>query len=215
MLNLFLGFSGRLRRRDFILWSILVPLVLIFPPAISVAMNATDLKTSLSQDLAAAGMMETFIGLIILMNYISLALFWKRMNDVNEETRRKRGGGIMRWGYAVLTVLNTLIVCGNMAVDGEIEGSAAGFVLMAFWMVACWLKPQDGENASGLDPRSGTAARDFDEPSPVSAQLDAGLQRALAGRNAHASGVLSPKLARAPHPQPSEPAGRPTFGKRG
>lgn len=217
MLNMFFGFSGRLRRRDFIVWSILVPLILILPPAIGVATTATSTKTTLVQDLEAAGVLWQFFGLIALANYISVALYWKRLNDVDEDLQRKSMMGFMRWAYALLTGLNTLVICLSIVASGDLEGSAAGLVVLVFWSMACWQRPHQGPNGFGSDPRdlTGRVSHDPDEVSPAASSLDAALQRALEQRTAQASAVISPKLARSANPALPGVQSRPSFGKRG
>jgi uncharacterized membrane protein YhaH (DUF805 family) len=216
MINLFFGFSGRLRRRDFILWSILVPIVLVVPPVVAVASTATSTETSLVEDLAAAGVLWPFFILVLLSNYVSVALFWKRMQDVDEQRQRQMWAGFTRWAYAVMTGLNAILIGLNLLALGKLEGSASGFVIFVFWSMACWLGPHRGSNSFGPDPRDGSASAAMDDtPTAASLQLDAAMQRALAERNAHASAVVSPKLARPAKPAPAAPAGKPSFGRRG
>jgi uncharacterized membrane protein YhaH (DUF805 family) len=214
MLNLFFGFSGRLSRRFFLMWSVLVPLALVVPPAIAIASQAASTDTGLVEDLAASGLVWPFFMLVVLANYISVALFWKRIQDADETRFGGWNSAIMRWGYAILTLLNSIVVGLNLIALGKIEGSFAGIVLLAFWAMACWAKPHDGANSFGPDPRQGGGARGDFADEPVSAHLDAAMQRALSERNARPSAVLSPKLARAPLPS-AGPAARQGFGKRG
>lgn len=216
MFNTLFGFSGRLRRRDFILWSILVPVILILPPVVAVASAAADKKTGLVEDLVAAGMLWPFFAMIVVSNYVSIALFWKRMNDVDEQRQQKMWAGFTRWSYAIMVVLNCMIVGLNLLALGKLEGSAAGLVVLAFWKMACWLSPHRGGSSFGPDPREGSRVTlaDADEPSEVSLTLDAAMQRALAERSARATQIVSPKLSRPVKLAPSGPPARPSFGKR-
>ena len=215
MFNLFLGFSGRLRRREFILWSIIVPLTLIAPPAIAVASVSLDRNTGLVEDLAASGMLWPFFALLVLANYVSVALFWKRINDVDEARLGKLSQGLMRWGYAGVTMLNSIVVGLNLIALGQLEGSAAGFSLIGLWGMACRLGPHIGPNRSGPDPRAASRAAGLDDMSESALNLDAAMQRALEGRAAQATSVLSPKLARPAATMLASPGTRPSFGKRG
>lgn len=217
MFHLFFGFSGRLRRREFILWSIIAPLVLIVPPAIGTAASAAQTHTTLAQDLAASGMIWPFVCLMAVSNYVSTALFWKRLNDVDEARQRKVWAGFCRWGYAVLTALTTVLIGLNLVALGEIDGTSAGIGLLALWSMACWLEPHIGPNSFGPDPRDRARADHaamLEGPSASALNLDAAMQRALDERKNHATHVPSPKLARATGPTKPAPDSSPTFGRR-
>lgn len=216
MLNLFFGFSGRLRRREFLMWSIVVPLALVVPPAIALASSMTSKNTSLAEDLHTSGMLWPFVILILLANYVSVALFWKRIQDADETKTGKFHSAMLRWGYAILTALNSLVVGLNLVALGQIEGSAAGLAILGLWGMACFLKPQSGPNRFGPDPRDGAAiARaQGEEPMAGNSNLDAAMERALAERSAQATAAAAPKLARAVNPLASPSNARPSFGKR-
>jgi uncharacterized membrane protein YhaH (DUF805 family) len=215
MLNLFFGFSGRLSRRQFLLWSLIVPLTLIVPPAIGIASQAASPDTNLAQDLVASGMVWPFFLLYALSSYISVALFWKRIQDADEARFGGWNSTIMRWGYAILTLLNGLLVGLNLIALGKIEGSAAGLVVMGFWSMACWARPHNGANSSGPDPRNGSAATGLEDLSQASLQLDAAMDRALSQRTVESAAVLSPKLMRPTKTEAPVLSSKPSFGRRG
>lgn len=198
------------------MWSIVVPLALVVPPVIAIMTGATSTKTTLAEDLAATGMAWPLFIMLSVSNYISVALFWKRIQDADEARFGGWNSAIMRWGYAILTVLNSIVVGLNLIALGQLEGSFAGIVLLGFWGMACWATPHDGANGSGPDPREGSRGGSglAEEPSASAAHLDAAMQRALAERTAQGTAVLSPKLSRTAKPAPTAPAGRPSFGRR-
>jgi uncharacterized membrane protein YhaH (DUF805 family) len=214
MLNAFFGFSGRMRRRDFVLWSILVPVILILPPVVSVAVMAEDPKTGLFQDMSAAGMLWPFYALILLSTYVSVALYWKRLNDVDEDLQRRMWAGFTRWGYAVISALNAIVVGLNLIALGKIEGTGAGLAIFALWCLACWQRPHHGDNSFGPNPRTPRARPGLDDTSPASLNLEAAMLRAADARQTQAYATLSPKLGRAAAKPSAAPVGQRAFGKR-
>jgi uncharacterized membrane protein YhaH (DUF805 family) len=219
MLNLFFAFQGRLRRREFLLWSIIVPCVLVLAPVVPLAVSAADRKTGLMEDLQAAGLVWPFFLLIALHHYISVALFWKRMNDVSAARRRAMWGNFTCYAYGILTALSALIFGLNMIALGQIEAPASGIALMAFWSMALWAPPERGPNEFGDDPRTGggrfAAAEDTAETRVNAARVELAMERALAERGAKTAAAgpaqAFQKLPRVP--EMARPQ-RPGFGKR-
>jgi uncharacterized membrane protein YhaH (DUF805 family) len=216
MFNLFFGFSGRLRRREFILWSFVVPLALVVPPVAAMIGAAQSENTSFAEDLASSGMAWPLLMMVLLSNYISVALFWKRIQDADETKLGRFNSGVTRWGYALLTFLNSLVIGLYLIALGQIEGSFAGVILLGFWSMACWQKPHNGPNRFGPDPRNDGASAAFDDVSSASSlKLEAAMQRALDERDTKAVVQSSPKSVRMAKPVPAMPAGKPSFGRRG
>jgi uncharacterized membrane protein YhaH (DUF805 family) len=143
------GFSGRMRRRSFLLWILAIFVLTIFVGALA-AVAAIAAAAGGEIDLLGPASLGVLIPLVLLLSWMQTALAVKRIHDMG------------RSGWFVVPF--TLSMFAGAALNLAGQEAAGALVSLAYWIflgVIAGIGPSPGDNQYGPDPRRISLRADF------------------------------------------------------
>jgi uncharacterized membrane protein YhaH (DUF805 family) len=174
MLNFFFGFAGRIRRRAYVFGLLGGHLALAVAALLAIEVSGAEVLVidprQPGQDVLSPVARAVFSAALLVVGWMTTALFFKRVHDFSEASLRKFR--YLKWVYFVSVgphlLLNTLSVAalGHLLrlPDGILAILANGLLLMT-----AFIGPERGANRFGPDPRgpAASAAPASDRPPPA------------------------------------------------
>lgn len=169
MLNFFFGFSGRIRRRSYLLGAFGAQVGVIAIAAAVIEAGGVDFFTvdprRPGEDVLSPFVSQVFAAVVVVMAWISTALFFKRTHDFSAANRRRFRH--LKWLYFVSVVPCLLLNLLSLLALGHLFQGMLGAVASAVLLVPAFPGPEDGPNEFGPDPRTPSDTRaggDLDRP---------------------------------------------------
>jgi uncharacterized membrane protein YhaH (DUF805 family) len=155
MLNFLFGFSGRIRRRSYLLGVLGAQ---IGVTAIAVAIIEASRPEFFvidprrpGEDVLSPFVSQVFAGVVVVLAWILTALFFKRMHDFSATNRQKFR--YLKWLYFVAVIPCLLLNLLSLLALGQMFQGMLSTVASGVLLIPAFPGPEDGPNEFGPDPR--------------------------------------------------------------